>query len=146
MAAAPGAVATTGGTSGPAAASAGVSFVRGSGEGRYTFEVQSGIVLGAAQDIGPIDVKAYDYMRSILIKVETQSAGVGTVTSVGAKDFPFNIISYLRVKQPNGQTMYSVSNGHHAAMIQKYGNVRPTFLCDPRGDPEYQAPSGTAFR
>ena len=123
---------------------AGVSFVRGSGEGRYVFEVQSGLALGAAQDIGPIDIKAYDYMRSILIKVETTTAGSGTVTAVGSKDYPFNIISYLRVKQPNGQTMYSVSNGHHAAMIQKYGLVRPTVVCDPRADPNYIATSGVA--
>ena len=123
---------------------AGVSFIRGSGEGRYQFEVQSGLVLGAAQDIGPIDVKAYDYMRSILLKVETTTAGSGTTTAVGSKDFPFNTISYLRVKQPNGQTMYSVSNGHHAAMIQKYDMVRPPIFSDPRSDPEFIAPSGVA--
>jgi hypothetical protein len=145
LAAAPGAVASpakTAQSGGPQ--TAGVSFVRGSGEGRYTFEVQSGLVLGAAQDIGPIDIKAYDYMRSILLKVETTTAGSGTVTSVGSKDYPFNIISYLRVKQPNGQTMYSVSNGHHAAMIHKYGLVRPPLNCDPRSDPEYVATAGTA--
>ena len=143
MAAAPGATAAKTGT--PAERNvAGASFIRGSGEGRYTFEVQSGLVLGAAQDIGPIDIKAYDYMRSILVKVETTTAGAGTVTSVGAADFPFNIISYLRVKQPNGQTMYSVSSGHHAAMIHKYGLVREAQNSDPRSDPEYIAPSGTA--
>ena len=143
MAAAPGATAAK--TTGPAERNvAGASFIRGSGEGRYTFEVQSGLVLGAAQDIGPIDVKAYDYMRSLLIKVETTTAGAGTVTSVGAADFPFNTISYLRVKQPNGQTMYSVSNGHHAAMIHKYGLYREAQNSDPRSDPEFIAPSGTA--
>lgn len=123
---------------------AGVSFIRGSGEGRYLFEVQSGLLLGAAQDIGPIDVKAYDYMRSILLKVETTTAGSGTSTSVGSKDYPFNQISYLRVKQPNGQTMYSVSNGHHAAMIQKWGLIRPPLQVDPRSDPEYVASVGVA--
>lgn len=142
MAAAPGAVKASG--SDTDRSTAGASFIRGSGEGRYTFEVQSGIALGAAQDIGPIDIKAYDYMRSLLIKVETTTAGAGTVTSVGSADFPFNIISYLRVKQPNGQTMYSVSNGHHAAMIQKYGLIRPPLNSDPRSDPEFLAPSNVA--
>ena len=142
MAAAPGAAKASDG--GQAPHGAGVSFVRGSGEGRYTFEVQSGLALGAAQDVGPIDIKAYDYMRSLIIKVETTTAGSGTVTSVGSADFPFNIISYLRVKQPNGQTMYSVSSGHHAAMIQKYGLVRPPYVSDPRADPSYLAPSAVA--
>jgi hypothetical protein len=142
LAAAPGAVKAS--PDGAAPAAAGVSFVRGSGEGRYTFEVQSGIVLGAAQDIGPIDIKAYDYMRSILLKVETTTLATGTVTAVGSKDYPFNIISYLRVKQPNGQTMYSVSSGHHAAMIQKYGLYREPQNSDPRSDPDFAAPSGVA--
>lgn len=119
-----------------------VSFIRGSGEGRYTFEVQSGLVLGAAQDVGPIDIKAYDYMRSLLIKVETTTAGAGTVTSVNSADYPFNIISYLRVKQPNGQTMYSVSSGFHAAMIHKYGLYRQ--FSDPYSSVNYTATAGTA--
>lgn len=112
---------------------AGVSFIRGSGEGRYVFEVQSGITLGAAQDIGPIDVKAYDYMRSLLLFV--QATGGGGTAAVFTSDAPFNALSYVRVKQPNGQTMYSVSSGHHAAMIHKYGLVRPTPFSDPRADP-----------
>jgi hypothetical protein len=109
---------------------AGVSFIRGSGEGRYVFEVQSGIVQGGTQDIGPIDVKAYDYMRSILLFV--QATGGGGTTATYNADAPFNAISYLRVKQPNGQTMYSVSSGYHAAMIHKYGLIRPTPYTDPR--------------
>jgi hypothetical protein len=127
-----------------AASSPGVSFIRGSGEGRYQFEVQSGLVLGAAQDVGPIDVKAYDYMRSILLKVETTTAGAGTTTATASADYPFNIISYLRVKQPNGQTMYSVSSGFHAAMIQKYGLYRQPQNSDPRSDPDYVAGVGVA--
>lgn len=144
MAAAPGAAQASGSAGTTERNVAGASFIRGSGEGRYVFEVQSGLLLGAAQDVGPIDVKAYDYMRSLLIKVETTTVGGGTTTSVGSKDYPFNIISYLRVKQPNGQTMYSVSNGHHGAMIQKYGLVRPTTSSDPREDPEFIASAGTA--
>jgi hypothetical protein len=121
-----------------------VSFIRGSGEGRYTFEVQSGLVLGAAQDVGPIDIKAYDYMRAITLKVETTTVGGGTTTATASKDYPFNIISYLRVKQPNGQTMYSVSSGHHAAMISKYGLVRQAQESDPRSDPSFLSRAGTA--
>src|SRR5258708_25746356 len=74
-------------------------------------------------------------MRSILLKVETTTVGGGTTTAVGAKDYPFNVISYLRVKQPNGQTMYSVSNGHHGAMIQKYRGGPPSARPDPPAPP-----------
>jgi hypothetical protein len=149
LAAAPGAAPARPGAEGATERNvAGASFIRGSGEGRYIFEVQTPAILGgalsAALDVGPIDVKAYDYMRSILLKVETTVVGGGTVTSVGSKDYPFNIISYLRVKQPNGQTMYSVSNGHHAAMIQKYGLYREAQNSDPRSDPDFVATAGTA--
>jgi len=115
-----------------AAPGAGVSFIRGSGEGRYVFEVQSAITLGGAQDIGPVDVKAYDYMRSLLLFV--QATGGGGTAAVFSSDGPFNALSYVRVKQPNGQTMYSVSSGYHAAMIHKYGLVRPAPQCDPRSN------------
>ena len=38
-----------------------VPFVRGSGKGRYKFFSKSGLALTTAtQDLGPIDVKAYD--------------------------------------------------------------------------------------
>ena len=124
--------ATSAGTDRAGAPGGGVSFIRGSGEGRYVFEVQSGIVQGGAQDIGPIDIKAYDYMRSILLFV--QATGGGGTTATFSSDAPFNALSYVRVKQPNGQTMYSVSSGYHAAMIHKYGLVRPTPFTDPRSN------------
>ena len=141
MAAAPGATRTQGA---PAqAVSGGVSFVRGSGEGRYTFEVQSGVSIASAADVGPIDVKAYDYMRSLLIYVQA-TGGTGSATSAFAADGPFNALSYVRVKQPNGQTMYSVSSGFHAACIQKYGGARGYAVSDPKLDAAtYSTTTGT---
>jgi hypothetical protein len=117
----------------PQAASV-VPFVRGSGKGKYKFFSKSGLTLTtASQDLGPIDVKAYDYMRSILVTVATTAAGGATGTAQA--DSPFNIFTTMAVKQPNGQTMYQVSSGYHAAMIQKYGFYRG--YNDPRADPAY---------
>lgn len=120
-----------------------VSFRRASGEGRYTFEVQAPLLLSAnAQDLGPIDIKAYDYMRSILLLVQTTAAGTSAATAY-QPDGPFNVITYIRVKQPNGQTMYSVTSGHHAAMIHKHSFSRAEV--DPRGNGQlYSAVAGTA--
>jgi hypothetical protein len=117
----------------PQAASV-VPFVRGSGKGKYKFYSKSGLTLtSSSQDLGPIDVKAYDYMRSILVTVETTAAGGATGTAQA--DAPFNIFTNMAVKQPNGQTMYQVSSGYHAAMIQKYGFYRN--YGDPRADPDF---------
>lgn len=117
----------------PQAASV-VPFVRGSGKGKYKFFSKSGLTLTtASQDLGPIDIKAYDYMRSILVTFETTT--VGGATGTAQADAPFNAFTNMAVKQPNGQTMYQVSSGYNAAMIQKYGFYRN--FGDPRADPDF---------
>jgi hypothetical protein len=128
----------------PSPAQSVVPFLRGSGKGKYKFYSKSGLSLTTAtQDLGPIDVKAFDFMRSILVTVTTTADGGITSGSV-ANDGPFNIFTNIAVKQPNGQTMYSVSSGYNAAMIQKYGIVRRN--ADPRAVPEYtfKGATGTA--
>jgi len=133
-----------GGTT-PATASV-VPFLRGSGKGKYKFYSKSGLTLTTAtQDLGPIDVKAYDYMRSILVTLTNTAAGgaLGTVQADG----PFNCFTNVSVLQPNGQTMYQVSGGHQAAMISKWGAYRA--WSDPRADPNYVSNGSTstfAFR
>src|ERR1700732_4259142 len=67
----------------PAAQSV-VPFLRGSGKGKYKFYSKAGLTHTAAtQALGPIDVKAYDYMRSILVTYTTTSAG-GALGTLGA--------------------------------------------------------------
>lgn len=124
----------------PAAQSV-VPFLRGSGKGKYKFYSKSGLTLtSATQDLGPIDVKAYDYMRSILVTMTT--TGNGGATGTLQADGPFNAFTNVAVLQPNGQTMYQVSGGHQAAMIQKYGAYRAQ--SDPRQDPNYVASGSQA--
>lgn len=118
----------------PAAPVAVVPFVRGSGKGKYKFYSKAGLTLTTAtQDLGPIDIKAYDYMRSILVTVTT--TGAGGATGTAQADMPFGMITNVGVLQPNGQTMYQVSSAYHAAMIQKYGQYRQ--YSDPREDPNF---------
>lgn len=111
-----------------------VPFVRGSGKGKYKFFSKSGLTFTTAtQDLGPIDVKAYDYMRSVLVTFTTTANGgaLGTAQADG----PFNAFTNMAVKQPNGQTMFQTSSGMHAAFIQKYGFNRE--YNDPRADPNF---------
>jgi hypothetical protein len=118
-----------------------VPFLRGSGKGKYKFYSKASLTLTTAtQDLGPIDVKAYDYMRSILVTCTTTSAGGATGTAQA--DAPFNVFTNVAVKQPNGQTMYQVSSGYHAAMIQKYGYYRDN--SDPREDPNFNVNGSNA--
>ena len=131
---------TPGGDTAQQAPQSVVPFLRGSGKGKYKFFSKSGVTLTAAsQDLGPIDVKAYDYMRAILVTVTSTANGGATGTAQA--DAPFNFFTNVAVKQPNGQTMYQVSSGYHAAMIQKYGFYRAQ--SDPRQDPNF-AVNGSA--
>jgi hypothetical protein len=117
-----------------------VPFVRGSGKGKYKFYSKSLTLTTATQDLGPIDVKAYDYMRAILVTFTTTSNGGATGTA--AADAPFNAFTNIAVKQPNGQTMFQVSSGIHAAYIQKYGYYRA--YGDPRQDPNFSVNGSAA--
>jgi hypothetical protein len=118
-----------------------IPFLRGSGKGKYKFFSKSGLTLtSAAQDLGPIDVKAYDYMRSLLVTVTSTANGGASGTAQA--DAPFNFFTNMAVKQPNGQTMYQVSSGIHAAFIQKYGFYRNQ--SDPRSDPNYAVTGSSA--
>ena len=110
-----------------------VLFVRGSGKGKYKFYSKSLTLTSSTQDLGPIDIKAYDYMRSLLVTCTTTAAGGATGTAQA--DAPFNLFTNVQVVQPNGQTMYQTSSGYHAAMISKYGYQRA--YNDPRGDPSF---------
>jgi hypothetical protein len=118
-----------------------VPFVRGSGKGKYKFYSKSGLTLTTAtQDLGPIDIKAYDYMRSVLVTFTTTANGGATGTAQA--DGPFNSFTNIAVKQPNGQTMYQTSSGMHSAYIQKYGGYR--WASDPREDPNFAVTGSSA--
>lgn len=115
------------------ASAAVVPFLRASGKGKYKFYSKSLTLTTVTQDLGPIDIKAYDYMRSVLVTCTNTANGGATGTAQA--DAPFNLFTNVAVKQPNGQTMYQVSSGYHAAMIQKYGYYRA--YGDPRADPNF---------
>lgn len=117
-----------------------IPFVRGSGKSMWKFKTWTGLTLTAnTQDFDSNEIKAYDYMRALVVEVVTTANGGATGTAQA--DAPFNMFTTMKVYQPNGQTMYQVSSGLHAAYIQKYGMYRAN--SDPREDPNY-AVTGSA--
>lgn len=125
----------------PAAAPvAELPFIRASGKSTWKFKSWSGLTLGAnTQDFDSIEIKAYDYMRALVIEVITTAPG--GLTGTAQADAPFNLFTGIKVYQPNGQTMYQVSSGRNAMYIQKYGMYRAN--SDPRADPNFLV-SGSA--
>jgi hypothetical protein len=146
MAAAPGSTTSRNSSAGApqnAPAPTVVPFIRGSGLNRpAVFYDTSGLTLTTStQDLGPIDVYAYDYMRGITIRVDTTAAGGGSGAST-VEDGPFCALTNLKVLQPNGQTMFQVSSGFSVAMIGKYGGY--CYKQDPREAPDYTYSTGSA--
>ena len=124
-----------------------IPFIRGSGWGRYPVQMPAGsssiTLTTVTQTLGPIQVKAYDFMRSLVVDVQTTSAGAGSaVTTV--EDGPYCFFAGVELLQPNGQTMYKVSSGFSAAMIHAHGYYRN--YNDPRQYANflYTTGSGTA--
>jgi hypothetical protein len=125
----------------PAHAVARMPFIRGSGWGRYKFYDQSGLTLTSnTQQIGPIPVKAYDFMRSIVVDVQTSVPGGGSGVTP-TEDGPWNLFTQVKCDQPNGQTMYQVSSGFSAAMIHAHGYYRN--YNDPRQYQNYVYTTGS---
>lgn len=116
-------------------------YIRGSGWGRYKFFDKSGLTLTTnTQDLGPIPIKAYDYMRSVVVEVTTTAAGGGTGVTL-VEDGPECLFTQVKVDQPNGQTMYSVSSGFNAKMIHAHGYYRN--YNDPRQYANYLYTTGS---
>lgn len=131
----------------PASSGGVIPFIRGSGWGRYPVQMPAGsgaITLTASQQtLGPIQVKAYDFMRSLVIDVQTTAAGAGSGATT-TEDGPYNFFAGVELLQPNGQTMYKVSSGFSTAMIHAHGYYRN--YSDPRQYQNflYTTGSGTA--
>jgi len=119
-----------------------VPFIRGSGLHRESVFDNSYTLTTNTQDIPPIDINAYGYMRSIFILI-TGTAGGGTaVTTV--EDGPFNVLQNIQLQQPNGFPFYQVSSGYSSYLIHKYGGYAG--YNDPKRDPNflYTIGGGTA--
>jgi hypothetical protein len=124
-----------------------IPFLRGSGWGRYPVQMPAGsgalTLLTTTQTLGPIQVKAYDFMRALVVDVTTTSAGAGSGVTT-TEDGPGDLFAGVELLQPNGQTMYKVSSGFSALMIHAHGYYRS--YNDPRqyGLFNYTTGSGTA--
>jgi hypothetical protein len=119
-----------------------VPFIRGSGLHREIAYDQVHTLTAVQQDIAPIEVPAYGYMRSLLIEV-TGTAGAGTGATL-VEDGPFNALLNLQLQQPNGFPFYQVSSGYSSYLIDKYGGYRFRQDAKSRDGYTYTAGGGTA--
>ena len=85
------------------------------------------------QQIAPVDIPAYGFMRGIFIEV-TASGGTGTAALYKA-DAPFTAITDVTLSDVNGAPMYGPVDGYESFLITKYCGIRK--LQDPRLHPDF---------
>src|SRR5258707_1709516 len=107
----------------PAASGGGggvIPFVRGSGLGRYLFFDKSGVtLLTNTQDLGPIPVKAYDYMSGIVVEVNATSPGGGSAVIL-QEDTPGNFFTTRKGDHPYRQPVNPACTGCSTTSISPH--------------------------
>lgn len=127
--------ATSGQTAGQAAPPATlVPFTRASYEYVQQLLDVSQILDANTHIIGPFDVPAYGYLRSLLIMADA-TGGVASVTVAAFEDAPWSVIQTITFYDVDGAPVMSLS-GHDLYLINKWGH---TFNADPVNSPKFSA-------
>jgi hypothetical protein len=89
-------------------------------------------------NLGPFDVPAYGFLRSIYLLVTATGGTGGTPTA----DYPWNLLSEVTLLDVNGAPIFGPLSGYQAFLTNLYGGYN--FRQDPRLAPDY-ASAATAF-
>ena len=86
-----------------------ISFVQGAHEhvetiARFTHDFASRVTMG------PYDVPSYGYLRNVVIKITTLTAGTGA--GVASPDYPWNIIQSVQLSDVNGAPIVGPIDGY----------------------------------
>lgn len=112
-----------------------VPFIRASAEHREpVFDLQRQLLTTGPIDLGPQDIPAYGYVRSIVLLV------TGTGATVGAtffEDGPWSAIQNIALTEPNGAVIAQFNSGYDLFLANKWGGYRHPTGNDPRMSPVY---------
>lgn len=86
--------------------------------------VDTSVVLGAnSQAIGPFDVPAYGFMRSILILVEATGGVNGAATVDGQPDAPWSLLSDVQLTDVSQSAIVGPFDGYSLYLLNKYSGL-----------------------
>lgn len=74
---------------------------------------------GAAQQIGPVDVPAFGFIRHVLIRVDITGGTAGPV--VLSADYPFSVIQSVTLADVNGAPIYGPLTGYETFIANLVG-------------------------
>jgi hypothetical protein len=100
-----------------------VPFIRGATEHAEPF-FDSTFTLGATQqNLGPIDVASYGFMRALVIQVNIASSG-NSATVALQEDAPWVLFAELTLQDVNGAPLFGPHTGYELYLHHKYGGFR----------------------
>lgn len=104
----------------------------------------TGVTLGAnQQQIGPVDIQTNGFLRYLELYVSCTAAGNSATVAFNG-DAPFNALQNVTLQDPSSEYIVSPYNGYELMLAEKYfGYAGPPPFCDPRGDPNYLATTGS---
>lgn len=105
------------------------------------FDVTQQMADASSYQLGPYEVPAYGFLRSIALEV-TASGGVLGDAVLGA-DWPWNLFSEITLLDVNGAPIYGPVSGYDLYLSNKYGGY--SFVQDPTKQPDYSATINPSF-
>lgn len=99
-----------------------VPFVRAAQEHVEPFLDVSLLISAANQQINPVDIPAYGFMRGVFLEV-TGSGGTGAA-AVYKADAPFTALTDVRIADVNGAPIVGPLDGYDLFLANKYGGYR----------------------
>ena len=93
------------------------------------------------QNVGPVNLQANGWLRSMEILVQGTSAS-NTASVAFNADGPFNVIESISMLDPAGNPIVNPISGYYLYLWIKYGVFDDPPFADPRSDPQYSVATG----
>ncbi len=112
-------------------------FVRAAREHREQFHDRTDALGSSSTSVGPVDVVAFGFARSILLKVQLSGSSAGLATVAASQDAPWNILTNIMLSDVNGRPIFGPFDGYDLYLAHQFGAYR--FDSDPTALPAYSA-------
>jgi len=115
-----------------------IDFTRASLEHSEPAFDESNTLTTGQQTIGPFDVPAFGFLRSIWLRVIMSGSAAGMATVAENPDAPWNVIASIALRDVNGANLVGPFTGYDLFLVNKWGGY--DYDDDPTRGPAYTAP------
>jgi len=113
-----------------------IPFIRGATEHAEPFFDSTFTLSASQQNLGPIDIASYGYLRALIVQVNVVSTGNAATVAL-QEDAPWVLFAELAVQDVNGSPLFGPHAGYECYLHHKYGGFRNQV--DPKLYPNFSA-------